>query len=173
MADFERAVGLVLDVEKGYVNHPDDPGGETNCGITKRDFPDEDIPNMTPARAKVLYKERFWNPLKLDGMLEQRVADKLLDMAVNMGPVTAARYFQRALNYVLPGRPVEVDGRIGPMTLAQANALPRQGSPSQELLWLALCAYSAVHYVELVEGPDPRFDTFARGWLVRALGHVA
>lgn len=174
MANFETAVHLVLDVEKGYVNDPNDPGGETNCGITKRDFPDEDIRNMTPARARVLYKARYWDPLGLDGLLDQRVANKLLDMAVNTGTRTAARSFQRALNYVLPGRPVDVDGRVGPSTLARANAIPDSAGtgPTQELVWLALCAYAAARYIELVEGPDTRFDTFARGWLVRALGHA-
>lgn len=174
MATFAQAYPGVLNVEKGYVNDPRDPGGETRWGITKRDYPHLDIPNLTREQALEIYKAVYWDPLKLDGLLDQRVANKLLDMSVNMGAGQAAAYFQRALNYVLPGRPVAVDGKIGPMTLAQANALPATADrgPSRELLWLALCAYAAVHYVDLVEGPNPNFDTFARGWLVRALGHA-
>ena len=172
MASFELAYPGVLDIEKGYVDNPNDPGGETKYGITKRDYPNADIPNLTKARAVQIYKARYWDPLHLDELRHQAVANKLLDMSVNLGQERTAGYFQRALNYILPGRPVTVDGKIGPATIAQANAIPDRSSsgPNQELVELALCAYHAARYVELVEGPDPRFDTFSRGWLVRAFG---
>jgi lysozyme family protein len=171
MASFVIASKPVLDVEAGYVNDPNDPGGETNKGITKRDFPDEDIPNMTVERALFLYKTRYWDPLRLDEVQHQETANKLLDMSINLGQVRTAQYLQRALNYILPGTPVVIDGKIGAITLGHINGLKWQAArgPDLETLDLALNAYHAMRYIELVEGPDPRFETFNKGWLRRAL----
>lgn len=171
MASFVLAYPDVLKIEAGYVNNPNDPGGETNFGITKRDHPDEDIKNMTKERAIKIYKAKYWDPLRLDFINAQNIANKLLDMSVNLGQETTAFRLQRALNYVLPGRPLIVDGDIGPATLTEINKLiPRAAAgPDLETLDLALHAYHAARYIELVEGPDPRFDTFAKGWLRRAL----
>jgi len=171
MASFVLAYPAVLKIEAGYVNDPNDPGGETNFGITKRDHPDEDIKNLTKERAIAIYKAKYWDPLRLDFINDQEIADKLLDMSVNLGTETTAMRLQRALNYTLVGRPVIIDGDIGPQTLAAINALARVAAigPDLETLGLALRAYHAARYIELVEGPDPRFDTFAKGWLRRAM----
>jgi lysozyme family protein len=107
----------------------------------------------------------------LDAVESQEIADKLLDMSINLGAETTALRLQRALNYSLPGRPITVDGDIGPQTLGAINALQVVAArgPDLETLGLALAAYHAARYIELVEGPDPRFDTFAKGWLRRAM----
>lgn len=174
MASFLIAYPPVIRIEGGYVNDPNDPGGETKYGITKRDFPNEDIPNLTKERAIELYKAKYWDPLNLDRIDSQVIADKLLDMSINLGQERTAGYFQRALNYTLPGRPVVVDGDIGPQTLGTVNGLPKVAArgPDLETLGLALAAYHAARYIELVEGPDPRFDTFAKGWLRRAMKSI-
>jgi len=57
---------LLFEVEGGYVNHPDDPGGETNFGISKRSYPNEDIRNMTRERATVLYDRDYWSRIPAD-----------------------------------------------------------------------------------------------------------
>ena len=167
MATFEKAIPGLLRREGGYVNDPKDPGGETKYGITKRRYPREDIKALTPERAAELYRYDFWNPLRLGEIVNEDVAAKVLDMAVNMGEHTAANRLQRALNFILPGTPVTVDGLMGPDTIARVNAVP-----DQLVLLLALEAYAAHRYIELVEGPDPRFDRFAKGWLVRAMGEA-
>lgn len=58
--DFERALKFVLRWEGGYVNDPNDPGGETKYGISKRAYPHEDIKNMTLERATKIYYENYW-----------------------------------------------------------------------------------------------------------------
>ena len=54
--DFDDIIKDVLSKEGGYVNHPTDPGGQTNYGIAKRSHPDEDIKNLTKKRATEIYK---------------------------------------------------------------------------------------------------------------------
>lgn len=83
MADFEQAVELVLKHEGGYtVGLPGDPGGETNFGISKRSFPNEDIKNLTVERAKEIYQQEYW---RFDSIENQQEANCLLDCAVNQG----------------------------------------------------------------------------------------
>ena len=105
-SSFERLIGH----EGSYVNHPSDPGGETNLGISKRSFPNEDIPNMTLARAKALYREHFWYPAGCDDVPDA-VRFDLFDTAVNSGVKRAVRLLQRAVS-------VTDDGVLGNQTLA-------------------------------------------------------
>ena len=58
---FDEIIDIVLEHEGGYVNDPDDPGGETNFGIAKRSHPDVDIANLTKAGAKEIYKAEYWD----------------------------------------------------------------------------------------------------------------
>lgn len=91
MADFEQAVSFVFKHEGGYTpGIPDDPGGETNFGISKRAFPDLDIKNLTIDQAKEIYRKHYWN-VELDGEPDQKLANCLLDCAVNQGPSFAAK----------------------------------------------------------------------------------
>lgn len=164
MATFAVAIEYVLANEGGFSDVADDPGRETKYGISKTRYPDEDIPNLKRSRAIELFKRDYWDGHGLDQLASQAIANKLLDMAVNVGPTVATRLLQRALNYLVP-KPHEVrlDGVLGPNTLALAN---RQDT---ELLRLVLSAYHALHYITLVESPDTRFESFSKGWLRRAL----
>jgi lysozyme family protein len=111
---FEECMVIILKHEGGYVNDPDDLGGETNYGIAKRYFPDEDIKNMTIDRAKEIYYEKYWTPMRLDEVCNKHYVLELLDMGVNSGPINAIKLAQRILNVV-------VDGIIGPKTLFELN----------------------------------------------------
>jgi len=86
MAEFSRAINTILKNEGGYVNNPNDPGGETNYGISKRSFPDVDIRNLTQEKAIAIYRASYWGkyPL-LDQLDSQEVATKVFDLMVNMG----------------------------------------------------------------------------------------
>jgi len=110
---FDKFILVVLQHEGGYVNDPDDLGGETNMGITKRRYPDLDIKNLTVGQAKQLYYDDFYLPLKLHYIKNDLLALHLLDMAVNAGKKTAVKLLQELLSGVEP------DGKIGPVT-AQA-----------------------------------------------------
>ena len=81
MAEFKLAIPIVLENEGGYVNDPDDPGGETKYGISKRSYPALDIKNLTVEQATAIYLRDFW---QFGGIIDQRVANKLFDAYVNL-----------------------------------------------------------------------------------------
>ena len=110
---FILLIGRVLGNEGGYVNNPQDPGGETNWGISKRSYPDVDIKNLTRNEAMLVYVHDFWTPINGE-QLHRAVAYQLLDIAVNAGVTTAIKMLQRAAG-------VSDDGYIGPVTMAEVN----------------------------------------------------
>lgn len=107
--NFDQAFERLIGHEGGYVNHPQDPGGETNFGITKRSYPGEDIRGMTLERAKAIYLRDFWQAAGCDYVPEAARFD-LFDMAVNSGVKPATMAMQRAVG-------ATPDGVIGPKTL--------------------------------------------------------
>ena len=115
MLDLHAAFDRLMDHEGGYVNDPNDPGGETKYGVRKRSYPDEDIPNMTRERAKVLFRRDFWDRINGD-KLPDGVAWQMADFAYHSGPETAVRYLQRALG-------VADDGHWGPVSQNAALAM--------------------------------------------------
>lgn len=98
--------------EGGYINHKNDRGGETNMGITKKYYPDEDIKNLTRERAVAILYRDYWLKYKIN-TLPIEISDIVFDNAVVQGQSTAIRNLQKALN-------IKVDGIIGPQTI---NAL--------------------------------------------------
>lgn len=85
-----KSIAQILVFEGGYVNDPDDPGGETNFGISKRAFPKEDIRNMTPARASEIYLNKYWIPIHGDD-LPDKLDLCVMNCAVNSGVGTALK----------------------------------------------------------------------------------
>lgn len=100
---FEEAVAYTIGIEgKEYVSDPDDAGGETKLGISKRSYPDEDISAMTEERAKELYRRDFWDKQKL-GKLPDRLATKVFDTGVNIGPKRGVMLLQSILGVKVTG----------------------------------------------------------------------
>lgn len=89
--DFRKALEFTLKWEGGYTFDPDDPGGETKWGISKRAHPDEDISLLTPERAAQIYADEYWEPLACD-CLEFPVNVAVFDTAVNCGVDRAGRW---------------------------------------------------------------------------------
>ena len=86
--NFDKAFDLLMELEGGFVDDSKDAGGATKYGISKRAYPDEDIKNLTPARAKELYLRDYWIPAKCDD-LSAPWDIVVFDTAVNMGVGTA------------------------------------------------------------------------------------
>jgi len=158
MAQFEPAARKVMALEGGYVNDPNDRGGETKFGISKRRYPNEDIRNLTEARALELYRRDFWPPV-YGQITYQAIADKVYDLAVNAGPKRAHELLQRAA--VNLGKACAVDGAFGPGTLAAVNAI----DPAALLAQLQV---EAIRFYAKLAG-QPGQAGFLRGWVNRAL----
>lgn len=114
MAQFPELIQRVLAHEGGYVNDPNDPGGETKFGISKRSYPNVDIKNLTREQAIAIYKTDFWDRVHGDE-LPPVIAFQALDFAVNSGIGTAVRKLQAAAG-------VADDGNWGPVTRSAVAA---------------------------------------------------
>lgn len=154
MAQFTGAIQQwVLASEGGYVDHPSDPGGATNLGITHKTLAawrgkpvtKQDVRNLTRDEALQIYKAQYWDAVRGD-QLPAGLDYAVFDYAVNSGPARAVKDLQRVLG-------VGVDGIVGAQTLAAANA--RSASD----LINALCD----RRLEFVRGLST-YATFGRGW---------
>ena len=103
-------IPIILKHEGGYVNDPDDWGGETNFGITKRRYPDLDIKNLTIGEARDMYYKDFYVRMNLYYIKNDLLALHLLDMGVNAGRKTAVKLLQGLI------KGCSTDGQIGPIT---------------------------------------------------------
>lgn len=106
MTHFLKNIDRVLGHEGRYVNDPNDPGGETNWGISKRAYPNVDIKLLSRNDAISIYFRDYWVKIRGD-RLPDGVAYQLLDSAVNSGITQSFRFLQRAIG-------VADDGIFGP-----------------------------------------------------------
>lgn len=123
MANFEKALELVLKNEGGYVNDPNDNGGETYKGISRRanpqwsgwkiidgykkkykDFKKKlDSDNELQKCVKSLYRSNYWNPIKGDDLVHQDMAEEMFDAAVNFGITKAIKLAQKTVGFEQSG----------------------------------------------------------------------
>jgi lysozyme family protein len=155
---FELAVKQVLKHEGGYVNDPHDPGGETNFGIAKRFYPDEDIRNLTEERAKEIYFTDFWTSQRYNEVEQVSVATVLLVTAVNIGPVRANKILQQSVRIF--GYHLKDDGKIGPKTLSALNNI--QGACLVKVFRTAVAFWYRGHVK-----CKPERRRYLKGWLNR------
>jgi lysozyme family protein len=99
--DFYTSVERALGHEGQYSNDPDDPGGETNWGISKRSYPSLDIRNLTREDAIAIYKRDYWETV--EGVPDS-VKFQLFDFAINSGIGNTIRALQRACDVVPDGK---------------------------------------------------------------------
>ena len=153
---FSEALEIILHHEGGYVNHPKDPGGETNLGVTKRVYEDfggeKEMKDLTKADVEPRYKKNYWDRVKGDD-LPEGLDLCIFDFAVNAGPGRAAKFIQRLVN-------TTVDGGIGPNTLKCINDHVEHYGVST-----TIDQYQSErqNYYESLS----TFETFGRGWTRR------
>jgi lysozyme family protein len=156
--NFDACLKEALKHEGGYVDHPKDPGGATNLGVTKQAWEDyvghevtkDDIKALTPDVVKPFYLKRYWNVCRCDD-LPSGVDYVVFDIAVNSGPGRAAKFLQSAVG-------ATADGRIGPVTLASVD---NSALSTRELIDI-ICNRRQKFWESL-----PTFGTFGRGWTRR------
>ena len=146
--NFDTAFAKLIGHEGGYVDHPSDPGGATNFGITQRSYPGEDIRGMTLERAKLIYRRDFWGPAGCESVPEAIRFD-LFDMAVNSGVRAAVKTLQKAVQET-------EDGVLGPRTLQATSSM--QGSR-------LVARFNGVRLAFMAGLPN--WPAFSRGWARR------
>lgn len=159
-AGFHNQISATLTWEGGYADDLDDPGGETNFGISKRSYPSEDIEHLTKADAIVIYKRDYWDRPGL-ARLPDMVGGKVFDLGVNMGQRTAIKLLQRALNHAGWRPPLAIDGALG------TNTLHAVGTIQVAQLLPLLRQEAKNHYIEIATA-HPVMRKYLNGWLRRA-----
>lgn len=158
---FEIAFDDVMKTEGGFVHDSSDHGGPTNFGITLATFSDflghvateEDLKNIDTETVKKIYKQNYWDRLKLDQVKYIDLAHLIFDQAVNRGTRRVAEQLQKILN-------LKQDGIIGPITLSEINL-----HEPRELL-ISFLIMSQNSYIKIVES-DPTQLRFLSGWIKR------
>jgi lysozyme family protein len=151
--NWDNSFAAVLKHEGGFVNHPKDPGGMTNLGVTRsaweaylnRDVTEAEMRALTPEMVKPFYKAMYWDKIKGD-QLPSGVDYAAYDLAVNSGTGRAAKYLQEIAG-------VFADGVIGPKSIEAIKVC----DPEQTVD--ALCDMRLDFLKRL-----STFDTFGKGW---------
>lgn len=180
MSFVERAMDATFQHEGGYVNNPNDLGGETNWGITvavARAYGyTGPMREMTREQAKKIYAQKYWHSQRLDQIasISFEVAAEIYDTGVNMGETWGATFLQRALNvFNLQSKKypdMTVDGRIGPMTIEAFKAFHQyRGEAGVRVLLKTLNSLQGARYVELAEA-RAKNEEFVYGWMANRVG---
>lgn len=149
----------VLKFEGGYSDHPEDPGGATNYGITigvlgeyrGRPVTKQDVRRLTKAEAGEIYHKLYWSAASC-GKLPAGIDLAVFDCAVNQGVARAIRFLQKAAR-------VNVDGIIGPISLAAVSSANRK-KLLNEFIALRMRSYGLLRSL---------FRTFGLGWSRRLM----
>lgn len=166
--NFDACLKEVLLHEGGFVNHPKDPGGMTNLGVTKATYEawigyavsEKIMRGLTVDHVKALYKVKYWDAVRCDD-LPAGLDLCVFDFAVNAGPSRATRYLQKMVG-------AAPDGQIGPRTLSLVEQMVKS-------LGVAHCVSryqdDRRDYYRLLK----TFPTFGKGWLrrVKEVEHTA
>lgn len=142
-------IDFILRHEGGYVNDPDDPGGETKFGISKRSYPDLDIKSLTKQQATAIFERDFYNKVRGDD-LPVWLALMVTDFAVNAGIKPAVAILQRLVNET-------DDGIMGKKTIAACKSKPSRA------LRQSYTASRESYYKALV-AKRPTMKKFLDGW---------
>jgi lysozyme family protein len=160
MSEFKIAFDFMLPHEGGYSNNPHDHGGPTKFGISALSYPHINIHDLTLAEAEEIYRRDWWEKYGYGRLDEQAVANKVFDMAVNMGASRAHKILQEACNRC--GKNIKVDGGLGPITVNAVNSVPEVNAL---LAWIR--TFAKDFYMGLAED-KPQNEVFLKGWLKRA-----
>ena len=153
LSNFPQSLQLLLKHEGGYVNHPSDPGGMTNLGVTAKVWQEwvghpvdeKQMRALTAEDVAPLYKRKYWDACRADELVSG-LDYAVFDYAVNSGVGRAAKTLQDCVG-------VPMDGGIGPATLAAVKT----HSPAK--LIENLCD-KRLNFLQSLS----TFATFGRGW---------
>jgi lysozyme family protein len=151
--NFEFALEHALKSEGGFSNHPRDPGGMTNLGVTKivweewvgHPVDEKAMRALTPELVAPLYKAKYWDKIKGDE-LPNGVDYIVFDAAINSGPGRAAKWLQTVVGAV-------PDGAIGAGTLAKVAAMPAADIVEKY-------QQTRLQFLQSL----PTWDAFGKGW---------
>ena len=154
--NYQKCLEMILHHEGGYVNHPKDPGGETNLGVTKRVYEEfggtKDMKDLTVEDVAPIYEKNYWGRMKCDG-IPSGLDLCVFDFGVNAGTGRSAKFLQTLIG-------TTADGGIGPNTLSKlADYIDDNGVEDTIKNFQA----ERQSYYESLS----TFETFGKGWTRR------
>lgn len=167
MASVEKLAPFILKWEGGFVNDPDDLGGATNKGVTlstymqycrKKGYPAptvERLKNLSEREWTEILKTMYWDRWKADQIVDQSVANILVDWVWASG-IHGIKRPQKILG-------VTVDGIVGNLTLTAVNA-----RDAKELFFAIKS--DRIKFIDEICKARPANEKFRRGWLNRING---
>lgn len=171
----KKVIGEIIEKEGGYVNNPNDSGGETKYGITWRTARNYgytgEMKELPLDTAYDIYYTRYWDDPWFSQVYTSApaVAEQLFDFGVVAGPARASGFLQRLLNALNRNQKdysdVIVDDSIGPVTISALDKyLSKRKEPGITVLQKGLTALVGNHFIELSER-RPKDEEFLFGWL--------
>jgi lysozyme family protein len=185
-SSFKEAIYFVLQEEGGLANHKDDKGGITNYGISiqfvknliknnphlidefdlnnNKKIDSFDIINISKEEAKYIYKRFWWDKYNYGKINYQPLANKIFDMAINMGPVAAASLLEKAYRKLKKGNLIDISYILDESIINNINSL----SIKQKIELLDNLRKFSINYYMRVAESNPSQKKFLKGWLKRA-----
>lgn len=167
-------IGYIFSIEGGYFNHPNDPGGETMYGITKRMAIrcgyKGSMRQLPKEVATEIYIKKYWKAYKLDQIKDFKIALCIFDFIVNGGN-RGIKAAQRTINKIVSNRsimkpvqnkykdlkPVVVDGIVGPATIESINKIDVRD-------FLSIYFYIQEDTYEDIMRANSKLRSFDEGW---------
>jgi len=154
-SNFEKCLEMLLVHEGGYVNHPQDPGGTTNLGVTQKTWEewvghpvtDKEMRNLTPLMVAPLYKRKYWDASRCDDLVSG-LDYCVFDISVNSGVGRATKLLQSCVG-------ATPDGGFGSITAA----LVKKAESDPERL-IELLSAKRMEFLESLKA----FPVFGKGW---------
>lgn len=173
----EGIIRAKVNIEAGYVNNPNDLGGETIWGITKATALEYgykgNMRDMPQSVALDIYKKLWWDRMRLDQIIAMNplLADRMFDFGINAGRANCIKSLQRILNVLnRQGKlynDIDADGGIGPATMtALGGYVKARGADGLNRLMFALCCHQVSYYTEISE-KRVQNEEFTYGWYDR------
>ena len=154
--NFDKCFELMLAHEGGYVDHPKDPGGRTNLGVTQRVWEEwmgrpvseKEMKALTPTMVKPLYKRKYWDAVRADDLVAG-VDYAVFDVAVNSGPGRAIKFLQSCVG-------ATPDGGFGSITMG----LVRKAQDENTAELIAKYSDTRLQFLKSLK----TWSTFGKGW---------
>lgn len=164
---FKLAIPIIIRLEGGYVNNPDDPGGETKYGICKRDNENVDIKKLTIKKASEIYYNEWFLKFEYYRFDYQRVLNKVFSTAINIGQEHCVKILQQSVNKllydkigVIENAGLVVDGQCGVKTFERINC-------AGEMIIEIFKGLQWEYYKKLID-ENEKLKVFQDGWIKRA-----
>jgi lysozyme family protein len=154
-SNFEKCLIKLLAHEGGFVNHPQDPGGMTNLGVTKRvweewtghEVDEKQMRALTPELVAPLYKRKYWDAIRADDLMDG-VDYCVFDVAVNSGVGRAIKFLQQSVG-------ANPDGGFGSITMALVKK-----AESNPINLIELYSARRLEFLQSLK----TFEIFGKGW---------